>query len=65
LVLEDVPESLYAIRKAHRPGQLSSLEATCAALAQLQGNVAAYQPLLQAFRGFVAQQLALANLSLK
>jgi DTW domain-containing protein YfiP len=65
LVLDTVPASLYAIRKAHRPGQLSTLEATCAALAQLQGAAAVYQPLLQAFQGFVAQQFALAAPSLK
>lgn len=65
LVLEEVPASLYAIRKAHQPGQLSTLEASCAALAQLQGNAAAYMPLLQAFQGFVAQQAARAPASLK
>lgn len=60
LSLEDVPASGYLIRKAHKPGQLSTLEATCAALAQLEGDAARYQPLLQAFDGFVAQQLAFA-----
>ena len=49
----------YSIRKAHKPGQFSTLEATCAALAQLQGDAAIYAPLLQAFHGFVAQQAAL------
>jgi DTW domain-containing protein YfiP len=48
----------YTIRKAHQPGQLSTLEATCAALAQLQGDALAFAPLLQAFNGFVAQQAA-------
>jgi DTW domain-containing protein YfiP len=56
LALEDVPEGRYAIRKAHQPGQLSTLEATCAALAQLEGDAACWQPLLAAFDGFVAQQ---------
>jgi DTW domain-containing protein YfiP len=56
LALEDVPEGRYAIRKAHRPGQLSTLEATCAALAQLEGDAKRWQPLLAAFDGFVAQQ---------
>jgi DTW domain-containing protein YfiP len=56
--LDDVPPSNYLIRKAHRPGQLSTLEATCAALGQLEGNTHKYQPLLDAFDGFVAQQLA-------
>jgi DTW domain-containing protein YfiP len=58
LSLEDVPASNYLIRKAHKPGQLSTLEATCAALAQLEGGSEKYQPLLKAFDGFVAQQLA-------
>ena len=56
LTLHDTPASRYGIRKAHEPGQLSTLEATCAALAQLQGDTTAYAPLLQAFQGFVAQQ---------
>lgn len=58
LSLEDAPASNYLIRKAHKPGQLSTLEATCAALAQLEGSAERYQPLLKAFDGFVAQQLA-------
>jgi DTW domain-containing protein YfiP len=58
LSLDDVAPSRYWIRKAHHPDQLSTLEATCAALAQLDGNPERYQPLLQAFDGFVAQQMA-------
>jgi len=58
LSLDDVAASRYWIRKAHHSHQLSTLEATCAALAQLDGNPARYQPLLQAFDGFVAQQMA-------
>lgn len=58
MALEDLPPSRYVIRKAHRPGQLSTLEATCAALAQLEGDFEKYQPLQKAFEGFVAQQLA-------
>jgi DTW domain-containing protein YfiP len=58
LSLDDVPTSNYVIRKAHRPGQLSTLEATCVALAQLEGNAEKYEPLLKAFDGFVAQRLA-------
>ena len=57
LSLSDMPASHYLIRKAHRPDQLSTLEATCAALAQLEGNAQKFQPLLAAFDGFVAQQL--------
>ena len=59
LALDEVPTGRYAIRKAHAPGQLSTLEATCAALAQLEGNAARWQPLLAAFDGFVAQQQGL------
>lgn len=52
-----MPASRYLIRKAHRPGQLSTLEATCHALMQLEHNEERYLPLLTAFDGFVAQQL--------
>ena len=51
------PPSRYAIRKAQRPGQRSTLEATCLALARLEGNDARYAPLLQAFDGWIAQGL--------
>lgn len=57
LALQDMPASSYRIRKAHKPDQLSTLEATCAALAQLDGDVDKYVPLLQAFDGFVEQQM--------
>ena len=56
LALRDPPASRYRIRRAHRPEQLSTLEATCAALAQLDGGVAQFAPLLAAFDGFVAEQ---------
>lgn len=56
LALDEVPAGRYAIRKAHAPGQLSTLEATCAALAQLEGTAARWQPLLAALDGFVVQQ---------
>ena len=62
LALEDVGVSHYLIRKAHRPDQLSTLEATCAALAQLNGGAAPLQPLLAAFDGFVAQQMGYRSL---
>jgi DTW domain-containing protein len=58
LALRDMPASSYRIRKAHKPDQLSTLEATCAALAQLEGDAKRFEPLLRAFEGFVAQQLA-------
>lgn len=57
LALRDMPASRYLIRKAHRPDQLSTLEATCTALMQLEGGVERFQPLLTAFYSFVAQQL--------
>ena len=58
LSLSNTPASRYLIRKAHSPGQLSTLEATCYALMQLEQNEEKYQPLLTAFSGFVGQQLA-------
>lgn len=57
LALADVPASRYLIRKAHRPHQLSTLEATCLALRRLEGTVPDFEPLLQAFDGFIGQQL--------
>jgi DTW domain-containing protein YfiP len=59
LALRDLPPSHYVIRKAHRPDQLSTLEATCLALMQLEGDAEAFAPLLAAFDGFVAQQMNL------
>lgn len=56
LALRDMPASDYRIRKAHKPDQLSTLEASCAALAQLEGKAETFAPLLAAFDGFVAQQ---------
>lgn len=58
LPLHDVPVSRYLIRKAHRAGQLSTLEAVCHALMQLEGDAQRYQPLLAAFDGFIARQAA-------
>ncbi|EJL84822.1 hypothetical protein PMI16_03773 [Herbaspirillum sp. CF444] len=58
LPLVDPPASQYRIRKAHRDDQLSTLEAACHALAQLEADESKYLPLLQAFDGFVAQQSA-------
>ena len=53
LALHNLPPSHYRIRKAHGPDQLSTLEATCYALCQLEGGAARFQPLLDAFDGFV------------
>ncbi|MGC1173593.1 tRNA-uridine aminocarboxypropyltransferase [Polaromonas sp.] len=61
LSLQGMPASNYLIRRAHKPDQLSTLEATCAALAQLEGDAEKFQPLLAAFDGFVAQQMAYAD----
>ncbi|QBE65151.1 tRNA-uridine aminocarboxypropyltransferase [Pseudoduganella lutea] len=61
LALRDVPASHYLIRKAHAPGQLSTLEATAYALAQLENDEARFMPLIAAFDGFVGQQQALAD----
>ena len=55
LSLHAVPESHYRIRKAHGVDQLSSLEACCYALMQLEANNRKYQPLLDTFDGFVNQ----------
>lgn len=56
LGLDDVPASRYRIRKAHREGQLSTLEAACHALAQLERDEGKYAAMLDAFDGFVTQQ---------
>ncbi len=58
LALREVAPSNYRIRKAHAPHQLSSLEAGAMALARLDGDIAAFGPLLEAFKGFVRQQAA-------
>jgi DTW domain-containing protein YfiP len=56
LSLRDTPASQYRIRKAHAADQLSTFEATCYALMQLEGSEGKFQALLQAFNGFVDQQ---------
>ena len=58
LSMEGLPPSRYRVRKARHPDHLSTLEATCAALAKLEGGGERFQPVLEAFDGFVAQQLA-------
>ncbi|UZJ45554.1 DTW domain-containing protein [Marinimicrobium sp. C6131] len=58
LALTDTPPSRYRIRRARKPGQLSTLEACCYALAHLEGERVDYGPLLDAFDGFNDQQLA-------
>lgn len=56
LTLQNLPDSLYSIRKAHNQNQLSSLEACCYAWRQLENNPSAHSELLRAFVGFVEQQ---------
>ncbi len=58
LPLVGMQPSVYLIRKAHAPDQLSTLEAACHAMAQLDGDAARYQPLLAAFQQFVAHYSA-------
>jgi len=48
------PTTIYKIRKADSENQLSTLEASCYALQQLEPG-SDYQPLLQAFRQFIDQ----------
>jgi DTW domain-containing protein YfiP len=55
LSLDGAAPSAYRIRKAHKPGQLSTLEATCAALDRLEGGSAQRQALLRAFDGFIEE----------
>jgi DTW domain-containing protein len=58
LALRDMPASGYRIRKAHAPDQLSTLEASAHALGQVEGDAAPFEPLFDAFEGFVDQQAA-------
>ena len=52
------PARYGALRKAPRPAQLSTLEATCSALAELEAAPARYAPLLSAFARFVDDRAA-------
>nr|WP_267876795.1 tRNA-uridine aminocarboxypropyltransferase [Massilia aquatica] len=49
LPLNDMPPSRYRIRKAHAPDQLSTLEATCYALGEIDGDHDKFLPLSRAF----------------
>lgn len=60
LTLQPNLPSRYAIRKAPKAGQLSTLEATCFALGELEQQPLRYAPLLEAFEGFVHAQQMLA-----
>lgn len=57
LALQQLPPSRYRIRKAHQPHQLSTLEAVCAALAQLEGDAQHFDPLLAAFDDLITHWL--------
>ena len=58
LKLQDLPAGQYNIRKARKAHQLSTLEAACAALAQLEhqtnGNKAKFEPIVKSFSAFNA-----------
>ena len=56
LSLQHCPPSIYKIRKAHSKNQLSTWEASCYALQQLEHNAVDYSPVLNAFAAFVAEQ---------
>jgi DTW domain-containing protein YfiP len=58
LALQSLPASQYRIRKAQAPDQLSTLEASCHALAQLEGDLGKLAPILLAFERFVARHEA-------
>jgi len=55
------PARYAALRKARRPAQLSTLEAACAALADIEDAPARYEPLLAAFERFVADRASRAR----
>ena len=55
------PTRYAALRKARLPSQLSTLEASCAALAQIEDAPTRYAPLLAAFERFVEQGAARAS----
>lgn len=56
-----VPSRYGALRKARLPRQLSTLEAACAALAEIESAPSRYAPLLAAFERFVAEGAARAR----
>ncbi len=55
LALDPTPPSAYRIRQARHAHQLSTLEATCHALGQIEGAPQRYAGLLRGQRGFVAE----------
>ena len=66
LALEPESAGRYgALRKARLDSQLSTLEATCAALSRLEGDDARYAPMLRAFERFVDDRAARSGVSTK
>ena len=57
LALHDTAPSRYRIRKAHAANQLSTLEATCLGLMQADPAPQKYEQLLNAFGGYIEQQI--------
>jgi DTW domain-containing protein len=60
LVLKDLPDGQYSIRKARKSHQLSTMEAACVALSQLEGSKTKFAPLGESFKAFnalIAQQM--------
>ncbi|MEO5687766.1 MAG: tRNA-uridine aminocarboxypropyltransferase [Burkholderiaceae bacterium] len=60
-VAADRPARYRALRKARLATQLSTLEATCAALADIESEPQRYAPLLDAFDRFVADRASRAR----
>ena len=60
-IAQSEPTRYAALRKARLPVQLSTLEAACAALAQIERARARYEPLLAAFERFVADRASRAR----
>ena len=60
-IAPDEPARYVALRKARRDNQLSTLEATCAALARIESAPTRYVPLLAAFERFVEDRASRAR----
>ena len=60
-IAPDEPARYGALRKARRDNQLSTLEATCAALARIESAPMRYAPLLAAFGHFVEDRASRAR----
>jgi DTW domain-containing protein YfiP len=58
LQLQETPVSQYHIRKAHRPDQLSTYEATVLGLSQIEPVPEKDATLLNAFNGFIDEQMS-------